>query len=97
MKETFKVQLQQEHEKNENEIIELQDSFKITGPHQADMPISVALNQCKKNEEQIEQIENVERRLKVAYRIFNLDMTFSKELQSIKKVYYLLSIIEKNK
>lgn len=78
--------MQKEQEKNVNDTIELQRSFKTKGPHQADLSITVALNQCKTIEEQIEQIENDEKRLKSIYRLFNLDMHFSKELQSLKKV-----------
>ena len=84
--EALKVQLQKEQEKNQNEITELQKHFKIVGPHRADMSISIALYDCEKIVEQIEEIEHDEKRLKTAYRIFNLDMTVSKDLQSIKKV-----------
>ena len=60
--------------------------MQINGPHRADMSILVALNECEKIEEQIEQIEQEEKRLKAAYRIFQFDLINSKELQSIKKV-----------
>ncbi len=86
MQEAFKIQLQKEQEKTQNDIIELQKNFKIIGPHRADLPILIALNECDKIEEQIEKIENEEKRLKSAYRIFNLDLINSKELQYIKKV-----------
>jgi hypothetical protein len=83
----MKIQLQKEQEKTLNEIIDLQKLFKITGPHRADIPIPIALNECDKIEEQIEKIENDEKRLKIAYRIFHFDMISSKELQNIKKVF----------
>jgi len=81
------VQLQKEQEKIQNEIFQLQKSFKIIGPHRADMGISIALNECEQIEEQIEKFENDEKQLKIAYRIFSLDMIGSKELQNIKKVF----------
>jgi hypothetical protein len=55
------------------------------------MEISIALNECKKIEEQIDKLENDEKRLKIAYRIFNLDMIASKDLQYIKKVLIIIS------
>jgi hypothetical protein len=51
------------------------------------MEIFIALNECTKIEEQITKIENDEQRLKIAYRIFNLDMIISKDLQYVKKVF----------
>jgi len=48
------------------------------------------LNECQRIEEQIEKIENEEKRLKLAYRIFQLDMNQSKDLQNFKKVFSLL-------
>ncbi|CAF4679062.1 unnamed protein product [Rotaria sp. Silwood1] len=93
VKEAFKIQLQKEQEKNLNEIFELQKYFKITGPHQADISVSIALNKCEQIEEQIEQMENDEKRLKIAYRIFNLDMTVSKNLQNLKKDIEILKSI----
>ncbi len=51
------------------------------------MGISIALNECEQIEEQIEKFENDEKQLKIAYRIFSLDMIGSKELQNIKKVF----------
>lgn len=90
IQETFKIQLQKEQEKTQNDINELQKNFKITGPHRADLPIQIALNECNQIEEQIEKIENEEKRLKSAYRIFNLDLINSKELQNIKKVCFYL-------
>ncbi|CAF2418248.1 unnamed protein product [Rotaria sp. Silwood2] len=93
VKEAFKIQLQKEQEKNLNEILELQKYFKITGPHQADISVSMALNKCEQIEEQIEQMENDEKRLKIAYRIFNLDMIVSKELQNLKKDIDILKSI----
>ncbi|CAF4244089.1 unnamed protein product, partial [Rotaria magnacalcarata] len=93
IKEAFKIQLHKEQEKHLNEIFELQKSFKITGPHQADIPVSVALNQCEEIEEYITNMENDEKRLKIAYRIFNLDMNFSKELPNLKKDIEILKSI----
>ncbi|CAF0762898.1 unnamed protein product [Adineta steineri] len=93
IKETFKSQLQKEHEKNQNEIIDLQKYFKVLGPHQADMSIIIALNDCNKIEEQIEEIENDEKRLKTAYRIFQIDMNVSKDLQNTKKDIEILKSI----
>jgi hypothetical protein len=57
------------------------------------MAIPIALNKCEKIEEQIEKIENDEKRLKITYRIFNLDMINSKDLQYIKKVFFLFILI----
>ncbi|UJR33040.1 hypothetical protein I4U23_020499 [Adineta vaga] len=93
VKEAFKVQLQKEHEKIHHEIIELHKVFQFIGPHRADMFISIALNDCEKIEEQIDEIENQEKRLKNAYRIFNLDMIFSKDLQNIQKDVGILKSI----
>ncbi|CAF4716798.1 unnamed protein product [Rotaria socialis] len=93
IKEAFKIQLHKEQEKTLNEIFDLQKSFKITGPHQADIPVWVALNQCEEIEEYIKNMENDEKRLKIAYRIFNLDMNFSKELPNLKKDIEILKSI----
>ncbi|CAF4806719.1 unnamed protein product, partial [Rotaria magnacalcarata] len=38
-------------------------------------------------------MENDEKRLKIAYRIFNLDMNFSKELPNLKKDIEILKSI----
>ena len=86
MQEAFQIQLQKEQEKTQNEITELQRTLKATGPHRADLPISVALNECDHIEEQIEKLEKEEKRLRSAYRIFHLDFIGSKELQYVKKV-----------
>ena len=96
IQEAFKIQLQKEQEKTQNDINELQKILKITGPHHADLPILVALNECDNLEEQIEKIENEEKRLKSAYRIFNLDLINSKELQYIKKVVFSHFTIQNN-
>ena len=50
------------------------------------MSITIALADCEKIEEQIDEIEYEEKRLKTAYRIFNLDMVASKDLPNIRKV-----------
>jgi hypothetical protein len=58
------------------------------------MGISIALNECEQIEEQIEKFENDEKQLKIAYRIFSLDMIGSKESQNIKKVFNSFFLIE---
>ncbi|CAF0769681.1 unnamed protein product [Adineta ricciae] len=93
VKEAFKVQLQKEHDKSQNDIVELLKVFQLVGPHRADMSITIALADCEKIEEQIDEIENEEKRLKTAYRIFNLDMIVSKDLQSIRKDVEILKSI----
>ena len=36
--------------------------IKSTGPYRADIPVLIALNECEKIEEQVENIENNEKR-----------------------------------
>ena len=50
------------------------------------MSIEVALQECEQIENQIEAIEHDEKRIKNAFRVFNLDMSISKDLPPIKKV-----------
>ena len=64
--------------------------MKITGPHRADISIEVALQECEQIENQIEAIEHDEQRIKNAFRVFNLDMSISKDLPPIKKVSRLV-------
>lgn len=59
------------------------------------MVIAIALDQCAKIDEQIEKLENDEKRLKISYRIFNLDMISSKDLTYIKKVFIELVFLLK--
>lgn len=64
--------------------------MKITGPHRADMSVEVALQECEQIENQIEAIEHDEQRIKNSFRVFNLDMSMSKDLPPIKKVSRLV-------
>ncbi|CAF0727175.1 unnamed protein product [Didymodactylos carnosus] len=93
VKEEMKVLLQKEQEKCQNQIIELQKFLKIKGPHGAEIAVHTALSEIESIENQIAGIENDEKRLKIAYRIFNLDMPVSKELQNIKKDIEILKSI----
>jgi hypothetical protein len=56
------------------------------GPHQADMLSSLALTECDRIDKEIDRIGHEQQRLQHVYRIFNVDMSLSKDLPLIRKV-----------